>query len=493
MTDSSAVPTFAIVGQPNEGKTSIIATLAEDDRAPIGPSPGTTRRLVRYPVRVDDEEIMVLFDTPGFESPGACLEWLQAYRGAGNPARAFVEFPKHHELYPEECEILQPLAHGAAVIYVVDGDREPREPDRQEAEILRLCGCARIGVINSKLGHGKYVAAWTHLMRKDFNTRREFNACTAVFADRIDLLQAAGSVEPDWTDAMRKTITALTHNWDERLENAAQLMLDGMERIIQFRAKEPFDSERAKALAKARTQQAVEAEVRATEQAFRAKIRKLFRHHEDHWELPPNLQADIFSAEVWRLLGLSKTNLILGATVAGASAGVLVDLATLGHSFGFFAAGGGVLGGIGAWLFAEHAVRFKLPRVELGPFRIPGSGMSLGGTFVEAGIERRSKLPGILLDRMLLFILSAASWAHGKHGVGAQADPGTPADPDHHGPLNTWGKDDRLKVMAAIEVLHRLAQGNHLQTDKADTVKQEFRNTMVRFLKTQTMDRTVGR
>ena len=489
MAGSSIIPTFAIVGQPNEGKTSLIATLAENDRVLIGPIPGMTRKLTRFPVRIDDDEIMVLFDTPGFESPGACLEWLQSYKGDDHPASAFVSYPNHRERYPEECEILQPLANGAAVIYVVDGDREPREPDRQEAEILRLCGVARIGVINSKAGLGTYVPEWTKLMLKDFNTLREFNACNAAFADRIELLQAAESVVPDWRDSMRTTVAALSRAWEERLENAAEAMLDGMERIIRFRARSHFDSDAGRGLAKAKTKLAVEVEVRATENAFREKILRLFRHHDDHWELPPNLESDIFSAEVWRWLGMDKTQLVLTAAVTGASSSALLDYLFGGASLGVFALAGGVTFGTGAWLSADRVVRYKLPAVQLGPFRLPG--VPLGGTYVEGGIERRSKLPGILLDRMLLFILSAALWSHARRDDATGNDAEMAGQLDR-GILASWSKDERLKVTAVIEVLHRLAEGKLLAVSVVDTAKIEFRNTIARFLKRRTMSKPGG-
>ena len=484
MAGKSIIPTFAIVGQPNEGKTSVIATLAENDRVLIGPIPGTTRKLTRFPVRIDDDEIMVLFDTPGFESPGACLEWLQAYKGRDNPASAFMSFPSHRESYPEECEILQPLAEGAAVIYVVDGDREPREPDRQEAEILRLCGVARIGVINSKGGLGKYVPEWKKLMLKDFNTLREFNACNAVFADRIDLLQAAESVVPDWKDSMRTTVAALSRAWEERLENAAEAMLDSMERIVTFRTKEHFDSNAGRDSAKERTKEAVEVEVRETERAFREKILILFRHHDDHWELPPNLESDIFSGEVWRWLGMDKTTLVLTAALTGASSTALIDYLLGGSSLGIFALAGGVTLGAGAWMSADRVVRYKLPSVQLGPFKMPG--IPLGGTYVEAGIEKNSKLPGILLDRMLLFILSAASWSHARREDANCKNTGTSHQIDH-GLVNAWSKEERLKVMAVIEVLHRLAEGKQLSATVVDTAKKEFRNTITCFLKKRTL------
>ena len=34
-------PRFAIVGHPNKGKSSIVATLAQDDSVPVSPLPGT--------------------------------------------------------------------------------------------------------------------------------------------------------------------------------------------------------------------------------------------------------------------------------------------------------------------------------------------------------------------------------------------------------------------------------------------------------------------
>ena len=38
------IPKFAIIGEPNEGKSTLVATLAEDDKAKISPIAGTTTR-----------------------------------------------------------------------------------------------------------------------------------------------------------------------------------------------------------------------------------------------------------------------------------------------------------------------------------------------------------------------------------------------------------------------------------------------------------------
>jgi len=157
-----------------------------------------------------------------------------------------------------------------------------------------------------------------------------------------------------------------------------------------------------------------------------------------------------------------------------------------GSSFGLFALAGGAVAGIGVWLTADQAIHYKLPSLKIGPISIPGR--PIGGTYVEAGIERRSKLPGIILDRMLIFILSAASWAHGKRENGMQST-ANESVPKAQGIFNTWNKQDQLKIMTAIEVLHRLTEGKKIQTNIVEAVKKEFRHTILRNLKKQTMEK----
>ena len=53
--ETSTSPILAVVGHPNKGKSSLVATLAEDDSVAISATPGTTLRARSYPLRVDGE------------------------------------------------------------------------------------------------------------------------------------------------------------------------------------------------------------------------------------------------------------------------------------------------------------------------------------------------------------------------------------------------------------------------------------------------------
>ena len=72
------LPRFAVVGHPNKGKSSVVATLAQNDSIAIAMEPGTTRDSHRYPMKVDDVTLYELIDTPGFQRPARCWPGCRA-------------------------------------------------------------------------------------------------------------------------------------------------------------------------------------------------------------------------------------------------------------------------------------------------------------------------------------------------------------------------------------------------------------------------------
>ena len=56
-------PSFAVVGHPNKGKSSLVAALAQDEWVKIGPEPGTTTHTQPFPMRIDGEVLYTFVDT----------------------------------------------------------------------------------------------------------------------------------------------------------------------------------------------------------------------------------------------------------------------------------------------------------------------------------------------------------------------------------------------------------------------------------------------
>src|SRR5210317_1271133 len=73
------LPNFAVVGRPNKGKSSIVATLARDDSVRIAARAGSTRSTRRFPMQVDGEVLYELIDTPGMQRSRQLLAWLQSH------------------------------------------------------------------------------------------------------------------------------------------------------------------------------------------------------------------------------------------------------------------------------------------------------------------------------------------------------------------------------------------------------------------------------
>jgi hypothetical protein len=472
-----AIPTFVIAGQPNEGKTTVLATLAEDDQAAISPVPGTTVRSVQYPVEVDGDPVMIFIDTPGFQEPAATLEWFRAQPADSLPAAAFVEEHQSRNRFQAECEIFQPLARGAAVIYVVDASRPVRETDRQEIEILRLCGNPRIAVLYRKETDQDYRPDWARVLARDFNLRREFNAHHATFHERIDLLEAAKTVIQEWRQPMEHAIHALRDDWELRLGRAATELCRLLRDLVTLRENDPINPDENPERAAQRAKQRLEQSIRNREHRFRQHIRRLFRHRRDNWILPEPVVTDVFSKQVWRCLGLTKPQLLAAGSALGAATGGAVDIAVGGHSLLFGAFVGAASGAVLSWLSADRAVKVHTPQFHWGPFQFRRR--PLGGIHAQASIDTRSNLLWILIDRAWIYLDAARFWSHGR-----RLDPVTinPDDTRKQGISSALSRSDRALISRFISLLRKPG----LNPARLDTVERQVHDLWLRLLRQTT-------
>ena len=195
-----SIPTFAVIGHPNEGKSSVVSTLTENDRIMITSTPGETRQTKEFPIEIDGKVILNFIDTPGFQHPTKILKWFAKYQKNNKSAEgilnAFLEEFSDNKNFHHDLQLLQPIASGAAVIFVVDASHPLRNHDKYEMEILRLIGCPRMALINSK-EESLYLDDWKGELNRHYNIIREFNAHHASFAERIRLLEALKAMQQE--------------------------------------------------------------------------------------------------------------------------------------------------------------------------------------------------------------------------------------------------------------------------------------------------------
>lgn len=404
-TISSTVPEFAIIGHPNEGKSSVLSTLAEDDSVRISPIPGETVVCQAFPVRIDGREIIRFIDTPGFQNPRQTLQWLQEYRGPEEQMlTSFIAAHRDDPAFRDDCELLGPVASGAGIIFVVDGSRPLRHVDRAEMEILRLSGAPRMAVINCKEEEGSYLPQWQSEFRKHFNAVRLFNSCRANYRQRIELLESLKAIDQQLEPVLKTVINAFQEDWEVRNMRTATILTALLQDILAYRRTVACakDEEQHKRLQLHREYQDY---VTAREQQAQQAIRRLFKHNIFNLELPPQsiLSEDLFSKQTWEFLGLSDRQIILAGALGGAALGVGIDAATIGTSFGLFSAIGGLIGA-GATALKGKALLSNLRLL----------GMRMGGEQLQVGPVSNLQLLYILLDRGLLFYAHVINWAHGR-------------------------------------------------------------------------------
>jgi hypothetical protein len=429
----SEIPRFAVVGRVNKGKSSIVATLAEDDTVRIDARPGTTTETREYPARVDDRTLFVLVDTPGFEDAPAALAWLRAREltAAERPARVaeFVRAFEGTDEFVDERRLLAPVLAGASVLYVVDGTKPYRPNYEAEMEILRWTGRPGMALVN-RIGEGDHGEEWHRALGQYFNVVRDFDAFAVTFEERMSLLRAFRELRADWRAPVDEAIAALVAQRRRRRASAAaelaELLAEELTHVEELALDEGEQVEARKDQLEASFHDAL----RKLEARGRRRIEGVYGHRGASFEqaamAAPRFQQDLFEEETWTALGLSPGQLVAAGALAGGGIGGAIDVAVGGASFMTGTLLGGAVGA-GTALYGLGR-RFASIR-PVGP----------GGVGALAGMARRywsnarrfrigphaaPNFPWVVLDRALLHFRAVTARTHARRGAIAVPDPG---------------------------------------------------------------------
>lgn len=408
-------PEFAILGHPNEGKSSVLSTLAEDDSVRVSPIPGETTECRSFPVIIDGREVLRFTDTPGFQNPARVLvELKKRAKLTDNPLKEFRTFAATIPELHDDWELLGPVERGAGIIYVVDGARPVRNVDRAEMEILRLTGKPRMAVINCKDQNDEHLEAWKIEFRKNFNSNRVFNAHRATYAQRILLLEALKSIDQDWHQPLSLVVEAFRKDWAARNDATVDIITGLLVDCLSLQLGENISAGEEAEKTRERLFRTYSDALIQKEKIAHQRIRSLFKHNIFQYALPPHsvLHADLFDERTWQLLGLTKKQVVIAGGLGGAAIGVGLEMATLGHSLGIFTVAGTVAGALGA-LFGGQTFSDKAEIM----------GIPLGGERVQVGPVKSIDMLFVLLNRSLLYYRHTINWAHGRRDYDKAGQP----------------------------------------------------------------------
>ncbi|MCU0644352.1 MAG: DUF3482 domain-containing protein, partial [bacterium] len=320
------IPKFAVIGRVNKGKSSIVATLAEDDSVIIDPLPGTTRICQEFPFRIDGNTLMILIDTPGFQDAPRMLAWLRDHEDAVTNRREvvakFLRTFQRADEFVDECRLLEPILSGAGILYVVDGAKPFRKNYEAEMEILRWTGQPRMALIN-KIGEGDHSEEWRPALDQYFSVVRSFNAHYVNFWDRIRLLEAFRELHEPWRESISSSINFLKEEWQRRHQVAVTIITNLLIDQVTYEQELAIEPNENPQKYKNKIETEFHEHLRKHEQKARIAIEHLYQHlrietEEDELDRPI-FEEDLFAQSTWSLLGLTPKQLIAFGTIAGAT------------------------------------------------------------------------------------------------------------------------------------------------------------------------------
>ncbi len=396
-------PVFAVVGRPNKGKSSIVATLARDDAVYIDARAGSTKEAHSYPMKVDGETLYELVDTPGLQRARSVLDWLNAHcsDAAARPetVKSFVEQHTGDARYRDECQALQPIVNGAGIIYVVDGSVPYGADYEAEMEILRWSGRPSLALINPIEGE-QFVEEWTAGLGQFFRTVRIFNAHRAEVTKQLELLELFGHLDPTWREPLERAVAILQHDRQLQAQGASSYITDLIVEAITYKVEQAVPDGLPLEPVQKLLFERYKAHLVKRERQCRQRVEELYyysnlKKSEESLALE---ESDLFNIEKWYLWGLSERALLTAAASAGAvvggSTGIVVDAATgglLGGLGTLVAGAGGAVSGI--WGARKYADKIGQVKVK---------GIPTGGNMLSYGPSKSVNFPFVLLGRALL-------------------------------------------------------------------------------------------
>ncbi len=370
-------PKFVVVGHPNKGKSSLVSTLCLNDTVAISDTPGTTKEVREFVLKVDGKIYYELIDTPGFQRARRVLEFLKKKEvGARERPNRLKEFIKTHcdgKSFKDECELLKPIVDGAGIIYVVDASKPYSDEYEAQMEILRYAGSASIAILNY-IGGEDYTPEWDSVLGQYFRLVKKFNPLKASEEEHLDLIDALSHLNPLWSKDLKEVKTLIEKFYKKRDEKLASVITKALKDAVSLKKSKSGSSIRVQNDLKSGFANSL----RDIEKKMQRDILKSLNFKNLKVDIvDKDLEYDLLSKKSQEIFGLKKEKLVLISTISTATAGGVIDLLAGGHSFFLGSLIGGAIGFASAMQGYDEISKIKLissEKIEIGPIKNPNFG-----------------------------------------------------------------------------------------------------------------------
>jgi GTPase SAR1 family protein len=399
------IPTLAVVGHPNKGKSSIVSALTEQEHIAISEISGTTTKAQAFDYKISEKTLYTLIDTPGFQRPRQVLELLQSLQPDASQRlsaiKTFIDQYASNPKFNSEIELLEPIVNGASIIYVVDGSAPYSGEYEAEMTILQWTGQARMALINPISGE-QFVEQWQQALKQFFNVVQVFNPMQSQTDQRDNMLLAMSVLKPEWQTALSSAQQTITLNEQQIRVESAHLIAEYLQSVLAHSEKLPLSKTLPESATREGLKKSYEVYLKSKEAKLQQQLRTLYAHSLLLTEME-DIKIDfpeLFDRNHWYIFGLDRKKIILLTSAAGFATGAALDLGLGGGTF----MTGALIGGLGSAAVSTFA--------SDRPDKIKIKHLPLGGEQLQIGPINNIAFAFNLLGRALHYNQAVKSHSH---------------------------------------------------------------------------------
>ncbi len=350
---------IAIIGDPNKGKSSFVSTFAYNDGIAVSSKSGETIKSSCHPLKIKDETVYELYDTPGFNNDEELLEYinenetkfLNVYQLITN----FIEEYKESYDFSKDIEILKVLKEKPIVVYIVNSSTKYNSNFDCSLEIIKKFNLPSFIIYNQHDENKNEKVSWEDIEKKYFTSSFDYNVLNSNFNNKINFLEMLEKNIQDKTikEQLCKSIKILNKDFERRLDFTYEELSDRFYKIINH-TKTYRESDLWENSIEEKEAEFI-SEMKSQEKSFYSLIEKEWGFNNLEKEIIELKEIEIDAKFSEKILGASKNiltvmGIIIGASIGG-GIGLSVDTASFFGSMGMGTAIG-TIGGASSGLIS---------------------------------------------------------------------------------------------------------------------------------------------